>query len=267
MVTELLAAAGGFAIGTLGTLIGAGGGFILVPLLVLLEPGWSVDEVTAFSLAVVTANATTGALSYWRQGRVDPFSFPLYTVAAIPGAILGAFATAYIPRPIFDPLFGVVLIAIGVWLFARPGSSEDGAMTGPFQRVLLDRSGHRYTWSFDPRVGVAGSMFVGFFSSVLGIGGGIIHVPLLATVLGFPAHVATATSHAVLAVTAAIATIVHLVHGDYRTIWQPVLAACGGAIAGAPIGALLSTRVRGAVILRILAVALALVGARLIFAR
>ena len=266
-MTEWIAAAGGFAIGILGTLIGAGGGFLIVPLLVLLEPRWTVDEVTAFSLAVVTANATTGALSYWRQGRVDPFSFPLYTVAAIPGSILGAFATAYIPRPIFDPVFGVVLICIGVWLFVRPGSAEAGARTGPFERILFDRSGHRYEWSFDPRIGFAGSMFVGFFSSVLGIGGGIIHVPLLATVLGFPAHVATATSHAVLAVTAAIATIVHLVRGDYRTTWPLVLAASAGATAGAPLGALLSARVSGSAILRILAVALALVGGRLLFAK
>ncbi len=266
-MTELIAAAGGFAIGVLGTLIGAGGGFLLVPLLVLLEPGWTVDQVTAFSLAVVTANATTGALSYWRQGRVDPFSFPLYTVAAIPGSILGAFATAYIPRRIFDPVFGVVLIGIGIWLFARPGSSDDGAMTGPFRRVMVDRSGHRYDWSFDPRLGFAGSTFVGFFSSVLGIGGGIIHVPLLATVLGFPAHVATATSHAVLAVTAAIATVVHLARGDFRLTWPLVLAAAAGAIGGAPVGALLSTRVPGKAILRILAVALALVGGRLLVAK
>jgi uncharacterized membrane protein YfcA len=266
-VPELIAAVSGFAIGVLGTLIGAGGGFLIVPLLVLLEPGWTVDEVTAFSLAVVTANATTGALSYWRQGRVDPFSFPLYTAAAIPGSIIGAFVTSYIPRRVFDPVFGIVLIGIGIWLFVRPGSSEDGAMTGPFRRVMIDRSGHRYDWSFDPRIGFAGSMFVGFFSSVLGIGGGIIHVPLLATVLGFPAHVATATSHAVLAVTAAIATIVHLVHGDFRTTWPLVLAASAGAIGGAPVGALLSTRVPGKSILRILAVALALVGGRLLVAK
>ncbi len=262
-MTEAIAAAGGFLIGILGTLIGAGGGFLIVPLLVFLEPAWSVDEVTAFSLAVVTANATTGALSYWRQGRVDPFSFPLYTLAAI----LGAFATAYIPRRLFDPIFGLVLIGIGIWLFVQPGRSEEGGVTGTFRRILYDRSGHRYEWSFDPRIGFVGSTFVGFFSSVLGIGGGIIHVPLLATVLGFPAHVATATSHAVLAVTAAIATVVHLVRGDYRTTWPLVLAGAGGAIAGAPVGALLSTRVPGRTILRILAIALGFVGARLVFSR
>ena len=257
-------ALGGLGIGVLGTLIGAGGGFLIVPLLVLLEPSWSTDQITAFSLAVVTANAATGALSYWWQGRVDPFTFPLYTLAAVPGSILGAYASAYIPRQVFDPIFGVVLIAIGVWLFWKPGSSEDGGHTGTFARILVDRSGQRYEWSFDPRIGFAGSVVVGFASSVFGIGGGIIHVPLLATVLGFPAHVATATSHAVLAVTAGIATVVHIMHGDFRTTWPLVIAAAGGAVLGAPLGARLSRYVRGAVILRILATALAFVGVRLL---
>lgn len=266
-VTELLVALGGFGIGILGTLIGAGGGFLIVPLLVLFEPSWGTDQVTAFSLAVVTANATMGAASYWWQGRVDPFTFPLYTLAAVPGSIAGALVSAYIPRAVFDPVFGVVLVSIGLWLFWKPGSPQDGGYTGHFERILIDRSGHRYAWSFDPRIGFVGSVLVGFASSVLGIGGGIIHVPLLATVLGFPAHVATATSHAVLAVTAGLATVVHIAHGDFRTIWPQAVAASAGAVAGAPLGARLSTLVRGAVILRILAAALAFVGLRLLFLR
>jgi uncharacterized membrane protein YfcA len=266
-VIEVAVALAGLAIGMLGTLIGAGGGFLIVPILVLLEPSWTTDQVTAFSLAIVTANATTGALSYWWQGRVDPFTFPLYTLAAIPGSILGALVSGYIPRAIFDPIFGAALLVIGGWLFLKPGGSDDGANTGYFARKLTDRGGHQYEWSFDPRIGFAGSVLVGFLSSVLGIGGGIIHVPLLATVLGFPAHVATATSHAVLAVTAGIATIVHIVHGDYRATWPLVLAGAGGAIAGAPLGARLASYVRGAVILRILATALVFVGLRLLIAR
>jgi len=265
LVTEILVALAGLGIGVLGTLIGAGGGFLIVPLLVLLEPSWTTDQVTAFSLAVVTANASMGAASYWWQGRVDPFTFPLYTLAAVPGSVLGAYATAYVPRQLFDPIFGGTLVLIGIWLFTRPGDSDAGRHTGAHERTLTDRGGRRYDWSFNPALGFVGSVFVGFFSSVLGIGGGIIHVPLLATVLGFPAHVATATSHAVLAVTAALATVVHIVHGDFRATWPLVLAASGGAMAGAPIGARLSALVPGKSILRILATGLAFVGVRLVF--
>ena len=108
-------------------------------------------------------------------------------------------------------------------------------------------------------------MLVGFLSSLLGIGGGIAHVPFLVNVLGFPEHVATATSHAVLAVTSAVAVIVHIVHGDYRSDGPLVLVTCGGSMLGAPIGAYLSSRVSGRAIMRLLALALAFVGMRLCF--
>jgi uncharacterized membrane protein YfcA len=263
-LTDVVFGLAGLGIGILGTLIGAGGGFLVVPLLVFAEPTWSTDQVTAFSLAIVTANATAGALSYWWQGRVDPFTFPLYTVAAVPGSIVGAYATAYLPRPVFDPIFGGALVVIGIWLLWKPGSSDAGTRTGPFERRLVDRDGHHYRWSFHPWIGFVGSILIGALSSVLGIGGGIIHVPLLATVLGFPAHVATATSHAVLAVTAGIATIVHLIKGDYRTTWPLVLISAGGAVLGAPLGARLSRVIPGATILRVLAVGLGFVGVRLL---
>jgi uncharacterized membrane protein YfcA len=61
----------GFAIGTLGTLIGAGGGFILLPVLALLFPLEPTGTLTATSLAVVAANATSGAIAYGRQRRID----------------------------------------------------------------------------------------------------------------------------------------------------------------------------------------------------
>src|SRR5579875_1749154 len=72
----------GFCVGVFGTLIGAGGGFLLVPLLVVLEPQWSTQTVTAFSLAVVTANALAGSLSYARLRRIDLASFPIFSAAS-----------------------------------------------------------------------------------------------------------------------------------------------------------------------------------------
>lgn len=265
-VLELAAGLVGIALGALGTLVGAGGGFLLVPLLALVEPAWSSEQITAFSLAVVTANAATGAVSYWRARRVDVRSFPYYAAAQVPGAAIGAYVTAFLPRRIFDPLFGATLIAIAAWLVFRPAKASV-QRAGRAHRVIVDAAGQRYEWSFDPRIGVAGSGVIGFFSSLLGIGGGIIHVPLLATVLGYPAHVATATSHAVLAVTAAVGTSIHVAHGDYRADAPLVACTCLGAVIGAPFGARLSAHVPGPAILRVLAVALAFVGVRLLLNR
>jgi len=265
---EILAGLGGIALGFIGTLVGAGGGFLLVPALALLEPRWSTEIVTAFSLAVVAANATTGATSYWLQGRVDVRSFLMFAAAAVPGSIGGVFATTLIPRRVFDPLFGVVLLGIAVWLFVRraPGADTPAA-TGRTSRRLVDRAGNEYAWSYEPLTGIAGSAFVGFLSSLLGIGGGIVHVPLLVTLLNFPEHIATATSHAVLAVTSAIGTAVHLAHGDYRDDWRLVVTCSVGAVIGAPFGARASLYASGSTILRVLALALAIVAIRLLVAR
>ena len=57
-------------------------------------------------------------------------------------------------------------------------------------------------------IGLAGSFFTGIFSGLFGIGGGIIHVPLMYSVLGMPVHIATATSHFILAITSLFAVII-----------------------------------------------------------
>jgi len=259
----LVAVLVGIVVGGLGTLVGAGGGFLLIPILALAEPRWATRTVTAFSLAVVAANACAGALSYSRQRRIDLQSFPIFAAASIPGAIFGAWLSSYIPRQLFDFVFGIVLLAVAAVLFFRPGRRTGGKPGGTL-RVLVDREGHHYEWSFNMSLGIAGSAGVGVLSSLLGIGGGIVHVPFMVTALNFPEHVATATSHAVLAVTALAATIVHIARGDFGSDGSLTLLVAGGAVVGAPLGARLSRRLPGQAITRILAVALASVAVRLL---
>jgi uncharacterized membrane protein YfcA len=105
---------------------------------------------------------------------------------------------------------------------------------------------------------------VGYLSSLFGIGGGIIHVPLLTSLLDFPVHVATATSHFILAIMALAGTLTHIAtgtfaHGVHRTIYLGM-----GVLVGAQVGARLSRRMRGAWIIRSLALALGAVGIRLL---
>jgi uncharacterized membrane protein YfcA len=132
-------------------------------------------------------------------------------------------------------------------------------------RDITDRAGHRFSYSYQLWKGVVISTGVGFVSSLLGIGGGVIHVPVMATVLHFPVHIAAATSHFVLAFMAGEATIVHISTGTLgwdKAGLQAVLLAIG-VIPGAQLGARLAHRVRGDFIIRALAGALLLVGARL----
>jgi uncharacterized membrane protein YfcA len=82
--------------------------------------------------------------------------------------------------------------------------------------------------------------------------------------LHIPPHVATATSHFVLAITALTGTAVHAARGDFHDALARTIALSSGVIAGAQGGARLSTRVRGPLLVRLLALALALVGARIV---
>jgi uncharacterized membrane protein YfcA len=267
----VLAAAGfvalGIAIGTLGTLIGAGGGFILLPVLALLFPLEPTGTLTATSLAVVAANATSGAIAYGRQRRIDLRSGVAFAIATLPGSVAGALLARSIPRGPFDVAFAVVLLVLAVVVLrVRPGqgpAAPEGRAWGRVPRELVDLSGTVHRYHVDLPVGIAISFLVGFASSLLGIGGGFIHVPALIAVLGFPVHVATATSQFVLAIMAVAGTITHLLAGDLADVWPRAVYLAIGAVAGAQVGAWLSTRVRGVIIVRVLAVALVIVALRL----
>jgi hypothetical protein len=257
----------GFVVGAYGTLIGAGGGFVLMPILLLLYPHESPEALTSISLAVVFFNALSGSAAYARMRRVDYRSGLLFAAATVPGAILGALTTAYIPRHLFDLIFGLLLVAMGAVLLRSPHPRRETATEAPrgaLHRVLVEASGTRHAYAYNPVLGVGLSLVVGYLSSLLGIGGGIIHVPALVHLLNFPVHIATATSHFILAIMTLAGSLVHFATGALaRTVGRVVPLALGVCL-GAQLGARLSDRVHGVWIMRGLALALAFVGLRIL---
>jgi len=257
----------GIGIGTFGTLIGAGGGFILLPILALLYPQEATGTLTATSLAVVAANATSGALAYGRQRRIDLRSGILFALATLPGSVAGALLARSIPRGPFDIAFALVLLALAI-VVVRAGADQgppapEGRAWGRVPRELTDIEGTVHRYHVELPLGMAISVVVGFASSLLGIGGGFIHVPALIAVLGFPVHIATATSHFVLAIMASVGTLTHILAGDLDATWPRAVYIGLGAVLGAQAGARLSQRVHGALIVRLLALALVIVALRL----
>ena len=258
----------GLLVGAFGTLVGAGGGFILVPVLLLIYPDRDPDSITAISLLVVCANAASGSVAYARQRRIDYRSGAWFALATLPGAVAGAIVVGYMPRRAFDAMFAAMLVVLGSWLILRSGVTAIQAPVtgrGVVTRDITDKQGHRFVYSYELWKGVAISAGVGFVSSLLGIGGGVIHVPVMATVLHFPVHIAAATSHFVLAFMAGEGTVVHFFTGALgwnADLRDGVLLALG-AIPGAQVGARLAQRIHGVFIIRALAVALVLVGVRL----
>lgn len=258
----------GIIVGAFGTLIGAGGGFVLMPVLLILYPNEPTSVITSMSLAVVFFNALSGSVAYAKMKRIDYKSGALFMAATIPGAILGAVTTNFIPRRAFDAIFGIIMIASAVYLVFLSGKKEckipSRSIIKRVKISLTDFEGIKHAYSYNPLLGIGISFIVGYASSLLGIGGGIIHVPAMSSLLNFPVHIATATSHFILAGMSLTGTVVHIftgafTHGVRRTILLSI-----GVIIGAQIGALMSNRAKGTVIIRALAVALAMAGVRIL---
>ena len=264
--TAIVLVAIGFGVGAFGTLIGAGGGFILTPILLLLYPHDSAKTLTAISLAVVFFNAASGSVAYARQRRIDYRSGVAFGLATLPGAVAGALVVGAVSRRAFDAIMGAVLAALALWVLAGERWPLQRPARHLERRELRDRAGERYVYWVPLRRGALYSLIVGFVSSFLGIGGGIIHVPVLVRTLGFPTHLATATSHFVLAIMAGAGSLTHVARGSFGHEHgvRRTLALSLGVIGGAQLGAHVSLRLRGRVIEWLLAGALLALAARLL---
>ncbi len=262
----------GFAVGTFGTLVGIGGGFILVPVLLLLYPDKSPEVITGISLAVITINSASASVAYGFKKKLDYRSALFFAITTIPGSIIGTHLTQYMPRDSFSLVFGLLMIALAVYLFLNPKKKHIdiqkqriSRMIWPSSRSLTDVYGNTAVFTFDLFWGMVLSFFVGIFSSLMGIGGGVIQVPAMIHLFNFPVHFATATSQLLLGIMGLTSSIVHLVKGNLDQDHFLIIFLGLGVIAGAQFGAAISNRIKGSVIIRTLAIALAVVAIRVLW--
>ncbi|GAV22757.1 sulfite exporter TauE/SafE family protein [Carboxydothermus pertinax] len=261
----------GIFVGMIGTLIGAGGGFILIPYLILVAK-FSPQAAAGTSLFMVFFNALSGSIAYIRQKRVDFRTAFYFALATVPGAVLGAYLNRFLHSRLFNILFALLLLFLAGRTYFHRSTDKNTAkkdkeyhqekkFPGIEIREIIDAEGNKYEYSFNLWLGVGISLGVGVISSLLGIGGGIVHVPLMGF-LGFPMHIATATSHFILVITSLIGVISHISYG--HVVFAKAIAYAVGAIIGAQIGARISSKISGNAIKKGLAIALALVAIRLL---
>lgn len=259
----------GFGTGAYGILVGAGGGFILGPALLIffdLEP----SVVAGTALAAVAINSVTAAITYRRMGFVDTRSGLLFAAAAIPGSIIAPFVLSSVGGSTFRLLFGLLLIGLAVLMVLRPEVSErgeedegpsDSSITG--RREITTGSGQVFRYQFNELPAILFNLVLGFLSSFFGTGGGFLRMPVLVYVFHFPVRVAVATSVFALAfyTTAGAATHASIGHVD----WYPTLVWAGlGLVVGGQVGARLTGVFKGPWILRLLLVLVLVMGVRLV---
>lgn len=244
----------GTGVGIFGTLVGIGGGLILVPIFIMfMSPATfaSAPQVIGTSLVVVFLNAVSGAIAYIRQRRVFFDAAIPFALATLPGAFLGSYVADAFNAHSLNLAFGSFLIVMSILLYWNSRRKNSG---------LTDFDPH--TFKYNRALGIAMSTVVGFLSSIFGIGGGIIHVPLMICLLDFPTHIATATSHFVLAVSSFSGVLSHF--WLQHIVWEVAISVGIGATIGAQIGAKISRKTKPRIIQILLAGAAFAVGLRLI---
>ena len=259
----------GFGTGAYGVLIGAGGGFILAPILLIffdLEP----EVVAGTTLGMVALSSLSGTQVYRRMGLIDYRSGLLFAAAAIPGAVLGPFVVNQIGDDTFRILFGILLLGVTLQLLLRPVESE-GRHRNPASEAGHKRGDRRITTSdgqvfkyrFNEPLATSFNVGLGFMSSFFGTGGGFLRTPVLISLFSFPVRVAVATSLFALSIYTTAGAATHAALGHIE--WYPTFVWAGlGLVAGSQVGALASGKVKSRWIVRLLGVAVFSLGVSLL---
>ncbi len=160
----------GICVGTFGTLIGLGGGLILVPLFMytMYNPDGSatfstVQQIVGTSLFAVACNAVSGAYAYMKQRRIMFRAAIPFALSTIPGAFCGSFVSKYFTGASFSVAFGCLLAVLGCFMYWKSNSKRATARPEDFDPATAD---------FNLWLGVVLTFGVGFISTIFGIGGG-----------------------------------------------------------------------------------------------
>ena len=220
MIDQLWLIPLGFAAGVLGSMIGLGGGIIIVPVLTFF--GFSPTLAASNSLFAAFTNAVASTISYSRQKRVE-FSLGIKLgLLTIPGTVLGAYVSSDVTPEIFKILFGFVLIASAVYIFLR---KKIESKEKNFSKQMMVFA-------------IGASFFAGIISAFFGIGGGIIFVPLMVVGMGMAMKKAAPTSQLILLFASLSGVIVHTVLGHSDFLQAGLLGI--GSFVGGLVGARLS---------------------------
>jgi uncharacterized membrane protein YfcA len=259
----------GAAAGVVGALLGLGGGVFLVPFLVL---GLGVPMRLAVGISLTTVIATSSAVSSARAGRslINLRLGMLLEVATTAGGLTGGVVAAMLSTATLQRLFGLVAVLSGLAMLTR--LERRNVMLGPDSnpgrlggRYYEEESGAKITYRVKRvPLAMAASFVAGSVSSLLGVGGGIIKVPVLNAWCGVPLRAAAATSAFMIGVTATSGAVIYYGRGEIVP-WMAA-AAVLGVLAGSRTGIALAARAR-AKWLKLLLAALLIAVAILMFAR
>ena len=237
----------GFASSAYGMMIGAGGGFILVPLLLLIY-GLSPEVAAGTGLFIVLISSLSGLYAYVKKRQVLFKMGLLVSVGAVPGTLLGRWLLVGIEAQLFYTAFALLMIGLGVFLMIKSPPKEEVA-SGNIQSASIHLL---------PLIGC----MIGMLSSFFGVGGGFLLVPILVFAWKLPFHQAAGTSIFALVIYSFVGTVPSYVQGQidwYIAFWSGI-----GVLIGSQIGVYVSSRLKAVYLTRLLAILVIGIGISLV---
>jgi len=253
-----------FLVGIVSSMIGVGGGFLIVPILVLIY-AISTHLAVGTSVVMIIFAALSSAFAYARQRRIDYSLGVILATGSIPSAALGAYATSFISPEGLASLFGVFLIIVAVRMLVAPdsGKAKRGSRIWGWVRMIKDAQGQVFDYEANMVPGMALSLLAGFASGFFGVGGGAVMVPVMVLVMTMPMHIAVATSMFIMIFTSVSAATTHIVLGN--VLADSAIALGVGIVFGTQVGAFAARRLKARSLQRVFAVFLLVIGARMAF--
>jgi uncharacterized membrane protein YfcA len=264
VIIGLLMLGGGAAAGVFGSLLGLGGGVLIVPLLTL-GFGLPLREAVGVSLVSVIMTSSAAAGVYLERHVANLRLGMLQELFTAMGALAGGLIAFLLDERLLSGLFAILLVYVAITMaratppeLVEETSLEPSPSAAPTHVGVLERlSGDEYRVR-NLRWGVVGATGAGVASALLGIGGGIVKVPLMHLGMGVPLRIATATSNLMIGITGASGALIYVMQGGI----DPYVAGptAIGVFLGASAGSRLSHRIDVRV-LRLLFVAVLLYSA------
>ena len=223
-----------FVAGVFGSMVGVGGGIIMVPMLSLAF-GVPIKVAIATSIVCVIATSSMAQTTFVSRGMTNIRLAMLLEVATTVGAVVGGVTAVLIDGRVLQFCFVAVLVYVA-WQMNRRGGDVTPARTGVLEAAYYDpAAGHDVEYGVHGvRLGFGLSLGAGSVSGLLGVGGGAFKVPIMNLLMGVPLKATIATSNLMIGITAAAGAAIFYGRG-YIDPYYAVPAALG-ILAGARLG-------------------------------
>jgi hypothetical protein len=259
---QLLIVVISLAAGGIGAILGLGGGFMIVPMLLFVF-GLSAQVSAGTSLVALVFTALSGTIGYTWQRRIDYRLGLSLAAASAPGAILGSIASTYLTSKIVTALFGCFMILVSIYIGIGTPAKSSGTAAGGWRRHLVDRDGNEFEFTVRHLVSAFPLVFfAGVLAGFFGVGGGALQVPVLIMLLGVPVEIATATSALMIVVSALTGAMTHIQLGNVAYEFIPFIIV--SVVVGAQIGVQIQRRTGPRTLRRLFALFLVVIGLRMI---